>query len=90
MNYYIFYEDTIPEGYITGISREPKALERLVAHLYKGSFNNPEEPVCRRGYNRGNDSYSIWRNCIGVKGICKICMKMVNKRNGEIRYSNDK
>lgn len=63
----------VPEGYITGLGRDyphPK-----LAHLYKGDFADPGLPMCRRGWNRGEDGYSIWRGNIGKKGICKVCMK---------------
>lgn len=66
----------IPEGYITGLGRDvphPK-----LAHLYKGSFEDPGLPMCYYGWNRG-DRYSIWRNNIGERGICKICLKRANK-----------
>ena len=66
----------IPVGYITGLSREPEAHNRLVAHLYRGTFDNPGAPMCKRGWNRDNGAaYSIWRNNVGIKGICKVCMR---------------
>src|SRR3990167_2764755 len=76
MNIYHLIANEIPEGYITGLSREPDAFERLVAHLYKGEFGDPGAPMCKRGWNRdGGTAYSIWRNNVGVKGICKVCMR---------------
>lgn len=67
-----------PPGYIPGLGRDyphPK-----LAHLYKGTFSNPGLPMCRRGWNRGGgQSYSIWRNNVGVNGICKICLCRANE-----------
>lgn len=74
INRYFSWEQDIPDGYITGLSREYKALERLVAHLYEGDFRSLGNPMCKRGWNRG-DGYSIWRNNVGEKGICKICLR---------------
>jgi hypothetical protein len=64
----------IPEGYITGLGRDyphPK-----IAHLYKGDFAEPGNPMCASGWNRdGGESYSIWRGNQGVDGICKVCLR---------------
>jgi hypothetical protein len=65
--------DEVPDGYILGLVREPKARDRFVSHLYKGTFADPGLPMCKLGWNRG-DSYSILRNNIG-KGICKVCLR---------------
>jgi len=78
INYYTVWKNEIPEGYITGLSREAGALERLVAHLYKGSFSDPGNPMCKRGWNRGY-GYSIWRNNVGRRGICKVCLRRAGK-----------
>jgi hypothetical protein len=68
----------VPEGYITGLGRDyphPK-----LAHLYEGTFNEPGNPMCRRGWNRDNgQAYSIWRNNIGERGICLICLRRAQK-----------
>lgn len=73
-NYYFLWQNEIPGGYITGLSREYKSLERLVAHLYKGDLSDPGNPMCKRGWNR-DGGYSIWRNNVGEKGICKVCLR---------------
>ena len=67
-------EYEVPEGYITGLVRDPGADKTKVAHLYKGDFSDPGLPMCRRGWNRG-DEYSIWRNNVGEKGVCRICLR---------------
>ena len=68
----------VPDGYITGLGRDyphPK-----LAHLYKGTFEDPGNPMCRRGWNRdGGESYSIWRGNAGQNGICKICLRRAQK-----------
>ena len=78
MQRYEMWKNEIPEGYITGLSREYRSDERLVAHLYEGTFSDPGNPMCKRGWNRG-EGYSIWRNNVGIKGICKICLKRAEK-----------
>lgn len=70
----------IPDGYIPGLPRDAYAYEEKVAHLYKGDFVDPGLPMCRRGWNRDDgQSYSIWRNQVGYKGICKVCMRRAKK-----------
>ncbi len=68
----------IPDGYISGLGRDvphPK-----LAHLYEGTLADPGLPMCRRGWNRDDGtSYSIWRNNIGERGICLICLKRAMK-----------
>lgn len=65
----------IPNGYITGQSRDHDD-DHKVTHLYKGTFDEPGLPMCKRGWNRDNGTaYSIWRNNISPGGICKICLK---------------
>lgn len=65
----------IPEGYIPGQDRTHKNDPR-VTHLYKGTFNEPGNPMCKRGWNRDNGTgYSIWRNCVSPGGICKVCLR---------------
>lgn len=62
-----------PQGYISGQDRND---ENVVAHLYKGDFNDVGLPMCVRGWNRSDGSeYSIFRNNVGNAGICKVCMK---------------
>ena len=68
----------IPDGYIPGLGRDYP--HPRIAHLYKGDFSNPGLPMCRKGWNRdGGVSYSIWRNNVGKKGICKICLRRALK-----------
>ena len=63
----------IPEGYIAALARNKPAQ---VSHLYKGSFHEPGNPMCRNGWtNPGLQEYSILRGNIGAKGICKTCLK---------------
>jgi hypothetical protein len=64
----------IPPGYILGLSREyPDAR---IAHLYKGTFEDPGLPMCARGWNRDDgQSYSIWRGHEGTQGVCRICWR---------------
>ncbi len=76
MNYFTYYyKDLIPEGYVAGLVRNPRAEIDCVAHLYKGDFVNVGDPMCKRGWNRGKGGYSVWRNVIGRKGICAICLR---------------
>lgn len=73
MNTIGFYD--IPDGYITGLPRDENA-ENKVAHLYEGDFGNVGNPMCRRGWNRRDgEGYSIFRNNVGNKGICKVCIR---------------
>lgn len=68
----------IPDGYIPGLGRDYP--NPRLAHLYKGTFDEPGLPMCRRGWNRdGGQSYSIWRNNVGDRGICKICERRAQK-----------
>lgn len=57
---------------ITGMDRCTRG-DRLVTHLYDGTFTNPGLPMCKRGWNRGADGYSIFRNNISRRGVCKVC-----------------
>lgn len=61
------------QQYIVGMSRKGNG-DRVVSHLYKGDFHDPGLPMCRHGWNDG-DSYSIFRENISAKGICKVCMR---------------
>lgn len=64
----------VPMGYILGLGRDvpyPK-----LAHLYKGTYDDPGLPMCKRGWNRdGGTSYSIWRGNVGEHGVCRICWR---------------
>lgn len=65
----------VPDGYITGLPRDENA-DKKVAHLYEGTFGDVGNPMCRRGWNRSDgEGYSIFRNNVGEKGICKVCMR---------------
>lgn len=60
-------------GYIIGLERTSGAENRFVSHIYKGTFNDPEKPMCSKGWNRDNGtSFSIWRNNLGL-AICRTC-----------------
>lgn len=71
-------------GYVLGLERTPYAENRFMSHIYKGQFDELEKPMCSRGWNRGKDSFSIWRNNIG-KGICRNCLKNTLKDLLEIK-----
>lgn len=64
------------DGYITGVGRSPEEARNRVTHLYEGPFHDPGRPLCRRGWNRDDGrGYSIWRNNVSEKGICKVCQR---------------
>lgn len=65
------------EGYVHGLGRDIPAPRR--SHLYKGDFSDPGLPMCRYGWNRKEDGYSIWRGNVGEDGVCKICWKRAMK-----------
>jgi len=70
---------SVPDGYVTGLPRDGNA-DQKVAHLYKGDFSNPGKPMCAKGWNRDDGTaYSIFRNNVGDKGICKVCMRRALK-----------
>lgn len=62
------------EGFILGLERSYNSENKHVSHIYQGTFSEPGAPMCPKGYNRGTDGYSIWRNNIGL-GICRRCLK---------------
>jgi len=65
----------IPDGYITGQSRD-HSDDHKVTHLYKGDYDKPDGPMCKRGWNRDNGTgYSIWRGNISKGGLCSICLR---------------
>lgn len=67
--------DSEPFGVIIGLNRIPTPeCNTYHSHLYYGTFSDPKEPLCPYGWNRGKDSYSIWRGNVG-RGICKRCLK---------------
>lgn len=66
-------------GYFIGLERSENAENRFVSHVYNGLYDGPMVPMCARGYNRGKDSFSIFRNNLG-RGICKVCLKNTLKK----------
>lgn len=69
----------VPEGYVIGLGRDLPPHTK-VAHLYKGTFQDPGDPMCPRGWNRDDgESYSIWRNQTGDTGICMVCMRRAHE-----------
>jgi len=62
----------IPEGFIVGLSRRRPGAK--TSHLYKGTFSEPGQPMCKRGYESAGD-YSIWRGNVGENGICAVCLR---------------
>ena len=67
--------------YITGQDRND---DTLVAHLYRGTFSEPGNPMCLRGWNRSDgDCYSIFRNLPGVK-ICSICSRRASQNKDSV------
>ena len=79
LNYYDLFAKEIPDGYIVGLVRDPIETNSHVAHLYKGTFHDPGDPMCRLGWNRKEYGYSIWRGVIGHAGICKMCLRRASK-----------
>lgn len=54
--------------FVTGVDR----VRPGKAHLYLGDFDDPGDPMCKRGWTRGEHGYSIFRNQMGVK-VCRVC-----------------
>lgn len=65
------------EWYVTWVDRTD-GWDKRVTHLYKWDFQDPWLPMCKRWWNRW-DSYSIFRNNISAKWICKICSRRADK-----------
>lgn len=63
----------IPDGFIPGMFRGDNG-ESQVTHLYEGTFSDVGNPMCQNGWHYG-DSYSIFRNNVSKKGICKVCLR---------------
>ena len=70
--------DCTLKGYITGMDRSKNWVDQLVAHIYAGSFNEPEYGLCKWSMTE-TGYFSIFRNNVGRKGICKICLKKLEK-----------
>lgn len=67
--------------YVTGLDRND---QHLVAHLYKGTFDNVGRPMCVRGWNRSDgQGYSIFRNC--GNRICKVCMRRAREKKPGVK-----
>lgn len=64
---------SVPDGYIAGLSRRRVPLAKT-SHLYKGTFADPGQPMCKRGYE-DDGGFSIFRGNIGSNGICKVCLR---------------
>jgi len=43
----------IPDGFIPGMGRGDNQ-QNNVTHLYRGTFSEPQEPMCDKGWNRDN------------------------------------
>jgi hypothetical protein len=68
--------------YVTGLDRND---QHLVAHLYRGTYDKPGNPMCARGWNRSDGSdYSIFRNC-EQKRICKVCLRRAEEKREPIK-----
>lgn len=65
-------------GFLLGLERSPDSDKKHLSHIYRGSMQDVGEPMCPKGYNRGKEGFSIWRNNIGL-GICRNCLKRAAK-----------
>ena len=67
--------------YVVGQDRnEPKAA----AHLYIGTFAEPGEPMCVRGWNRSDgEGYSIFRNNWSGP-LCKTCVRRAQEQRDPV------
>jgi hypothetical protein len=74
--------------YTTGQDRNEQ--DKVVSHLYRGTFNNVGNPMCQRGWNRANGfGYSIFRNQPFVE-ICKICLRRAEKKLNPVKAKERK
>lgn len=75
------------DEYVEAIGRNP-GEEKQHSHLYKKiaiptdiaaltglGARTGYEPMCIYGWNRGGNSFSIFRGHSGARGLCKICDK---------------
>jgi hypothetical protein len=75
--------------YVVGLNRIPGAETRYRAHLYRGTSDNPGEPMCRLGWNRDyGESYSIWRNRPGL-GVCRVCFRRADNGSPPVPPKSD-
>jgi hypothetical protein len=59
--------------YVVGQDRND---DTIVSHLYRGTFAEPGQPMCLRGWNRsGGEGYSIFRDAVTNNKVCRICMR---------------
>lgn len=67
--------------FVVGQDRnEPKA----VAHLYDGTFGDPGQPMCVRGWNRsGGEGYSIFRNN-WTGSLCRTCLRRAEQGKSSV------
>ena len=78
-------------GYVVGLVRDPMPWNRKVAHLYKGTFQDPGMPMCARGWNRDDGTgYSIWRNQVGDAGICQVCQRRASEGRDPVPPKDEK
>lgn len=73
--------------YVTGVFRGDNG-SNMVTHLYQGTFSEPGNPMCSRGWQRKyfdengkleDWEYSIFRNNVSEAGICQVCLKRAEK-----------
>lgn len=81
------FTSNIPGGYITGLSRRKVPLAKT-SHLYKGTFSDPGQPMCKRGYEAAGD-ISIFRGNVGEKGICAVCLRRARAGLDPAPWPND-
>ena len=71
--------------YTTGQDRNE---DKVVAHLYRGGFNNVGNPMCARGWNRSEGAgYSIFRNLTDIR-LCKVCLRRANAKLPSVKSLN--
>jgi hypothetical protein len=69
--------------YTTGLDRND---QHLVAHLYRGGFNNVGDPMCARGWNRCDGAgFSIFRNTPSEAGLCKVCLRRAAAKRAPVK-----
>lgn len=84
--------------YVTGVFRGDDG-DKMVTHLYLGDFSNPGFPMCSRGWQRKfydsegklkDYEYSIFRNNVSERGICKICLRRAESQLKPIEKPSNK
>jgi hypothetical protein len=67
--------------YVTGLDRND---QHFVAHLYRGKFDDPGNPMCARGWNRCDGlGWSIFRNTEQER-ICKVCLRRAEEKRDPV------